>query len=172
MVKLLDKAFNDELKGYVGGARVLEINARLAQLSMAGRMIEYRSKHGLSQSDFGFLVGVHRNTIYRIETYSTRPTFQIMHKIESVLDIDIKFIGSLVYTLGWHDPEVFVRVALMICGESIDVDAVHMAHIRLLPNDVIHIENMPSRGNRKITYFHKDKATGSPTRGVYMKGIS
>jgi len=93
---------------------------------------EYRKRYGMSQEDFGKLMGLRRESISRIETGSVTPTFDFAKKfinamalIEAIRveraqhkEIDVYFLENLAKELGFNREKL--EFMLKVAVESYD----------------------------------------------------
>lgn len=93
---------------------------------------EYRKRYGMSQEEFGELMGLRRESISRIETGSVTPTFDFAKKfinamalIEAIRveraqhkEIDVYFLENLAKELGFNREKL--EFMLKVAVESYD----------------------------------------------------
>ena len=93
---------------------------------------EYRKRYGMSQEDFGELMGLRRESISRIETGSVTPTFDFAKKFINAMalieeirveraqhkEIDVYFLENLAKELGFNREKL--EFMLKVAVESYD----------------------------------------------------
>jgi len=110
-----------------------EIASALFLIQDTGEVIcQYRKRYGMSQEDFGELMGLRRESISRIETGSVTPTFDFAKKfinamalIEAIRveraqhkEIDVYFLENLAKELGFDREKL--EFMLKVAVESYD----------------------------------------------------
>ncbi len=59
---------------------------------MKTRIKEYRAKHGMTQEQLAYLVGVRRETIIFLEQGKYNPSLKLAHNISKVLNVPIEML--------------------------------------------------------------------------------